>query len=167
MKRLAVSLMLTAGFVVAASPAWTQSKSAAGFDKLKTLVGQWQGQKSDGKPVTMTYELVSNGSSLMETIEPGGEENMVTMYLAEGDHLLLTHYCSMGNQPRMRAQVPAGEIKALDFAFVDATNMAKPTDAHMDHVTFTFQDKGHFSQVWTLRKEGQDMPMTFTLARKK
>ena len=52
-------------------------QSNAGFEKLKSLAGQWQGTKPDGKPVTVTYQIASGGNSLVETIEPSGEPSMI------------------------------------------------------------------------------------------
>jgi hypothetical protein len=103
----------------------------------------------------------------MEILDPISEPSMATIYHLDGDKLVMTHYCSIGNQPRMLAQVPAGEIKNLSFTFVDATNLAKPSDGHMRYLTLTFQDKDHLTQVWTWRQDGKDMPATFNLVRNK
>jgi hypothetical protein len=92
---------------------------------------------------------------------------MVTIYHCDGDQLMLTHYCMLNNQPRMRAQVPAGEVKQLTFSFVDAANMAKPTDKHMSGVVITFQDNDHMMQEWTLTADGKATPTVFHLTRKK
>ena len=40
---------------------------------------------------------------------------------------------------------------ALDF-FVDVTNLAQPTDAHMHNMSFTFLDRDHFIQEWILSR---------------
>lgn len=144
-----------------------QPQSNAGFEKLKSLAGQWQGTKPDGKPVTVTYQVVSGGNSLLETIEPSGEPSMITIYHPDGNKLMMTHYCSVGNQPRMSTQAPAGEIKTLNFAFIDATNMAKPSDPHMRSLTITFPDKDRLTQTWAMMMEGKEMPVTFNLQRKK
>lgn len=167
MKRFAVLLLTLAALVWIATPALAQSKAAPGFEKLKSLVGEWQGKKADGQTVNVSYQLISNGSSLMETLTPTKEPSMVTIYHLDGDNLTMTHYCSMANQPRMRAAAEMGEIKKLDFAFVDATNLANAGDAHMSHVVLNFQDKNHFSQEWTMSKDGQKMPAMFSFERKK
>jgi len=36
-----------------------QTKTHAGFEKLKSLVGVWEGKRSDGRAVKVTYELIS------------------------------------------------------------------------------------------------------------
>ena len=144
-----------------------ESKTSTGLEPLKFLVGDWQGKGSDGKLVRASYQLTSGDTSLLETITPAQEPSMTTLYHVDGRHLMLTHYCSLGNQPRMIADLPRGEVKTLRFAFLDATNLESPTSPHMHKVTFTVQDKDHFAQEWVLSKDGKEMPMVFTFERKK
>lgn len=133
-------------------------KGSAHLETLKSLVGNWKGTDKDGNPVSISYKLVSDGKALMETLGMGElKENMVTIYHLDGDQLMLTHYCSMGNQPRMRAQTTKDE-KTLAFSFVDATNLSSPNDAHMRKVVFVFQDNDHFTQEWTMRAKRKDAP---------
>lgn len=166
MKR-GLAFVLAVAIIALSTPMlMAQNGATAGFDKLKSLAGEWHGKAPDGKEVTVSYQLVSGGSSLMETIVPDNEPSMVTLYHPDGDALMLTHYCSLANQPRMRATVPKGDIKKLDFAFVDASNLASAEAAHMHNLAITFQDADHITQVWTLLKEGKEMPMTFNLERK-
>ncbi len=141
--------------------------SSAGLEPLKFLIGKWEGKAPDGKVVRATYELTSGGSVLEETLVKDKEPSMKTLYHVAGNRLMLTHYCSLGNQPRMAADVPKGEFKTLQFAFVDASNLATPNDAHMHQLTFNVQDHDHITQDWVLSKDGQDMTHTFTLQRKK
>jgi len=137
MKRCAFILLAFAVIALLTSSILAQNKSArapaaVGFEKLKSLVGEWQGTGTQGS-TNVTYQLVSNGSALMETLMPPNEPSMVTLYHRDGDKLMMTHYCSFGNQPRMRAEVPAGEIKNLNFTFVDATNMANSSQGHSNY----------------------------------
>ena len=45
-----------------------------------------------------------------------GKEDMISMFSVDGDHVLLTHYCAMGNQPRMVAGAsPDGKSFTFDF----------------------------------------------------
>jgi hypothetical protein len=50
---------------------------------------------------------------------------------------------------RMRA--PASASGPIEFKFVDATNLATPSDPHMDHVKVTISEGGAFSQEWFFR----------------
>ena len=167
MKRCLSILLSLAVITLSANSVLAQSQAAAGFDRLKLLVGEWQGETPDGQPLTVSYEILSGGSALMETRPPAKEPSMVSVFHLDGDQLMMTHYCSVGNQPRMRADVPAGEIENLSFTFVDMTNLAKPSDGHMRNLTFSFQDNDHVTQVWTWRQDGKDTPSTFNLERKK
>ena len=166
MKRCASILLSFTAMALMTNPVLAQSKATAGFKKLKSLVGEWQGTGPHGK-VNVSYQLISGGSALMETLEPSSEPSMATIYHLDGNKLAMTHYCSIGNQPRMLAEAPSGEIKNINFTFVDAANLAKPSDGHMTNLTLIFEDKDHLKQVWTWRQDGKDIPATFTLERKK
>lgn len=133
-----------------------QSESEPGFDKLKSLVGEWKGISPDGSPVRLTYELSSGGSALVETLEPGGDHpSMISVYHRDGNDLMMTHYCALQNQPRMRASVTDSKVKKIDFSFVDATNLSDPSAEHMHSLLVTFLDDDHIAQEWTLSKEGE------------
>ena len=132
----------------------------AGFEKMKPLVGNWQGKANDGKPVKISYALVSGGSALVETIQAESEPGMVTVYHPDGDRLMMTHYCSLNNQPRMRADTAPVESGKLVFNFVDATNMPSTDAMHMHKLVVTFVDKDHYVQEWTWKggeKEGTEV----------
>ena len=146
---------------LAVAPAW---------EKLKTLVGEWKGRytgaDSEGMgEVRLSYKLVSNGTSLMETMESGHDVNMITMYHLDGNRILATHYCSMGNQPRLATPGLSANGKTLMFSLVDATNVSGPDAELMQGLVVTFQDANHFSQAWTSRLEGKDQVGTFTYTR--
>jgi hypothetical protein len=135
------------------------------FGPLASLVGEWQGKNPEGKPMTASYQWASGGTSLVETLTMAEKPAMTTMYHADKGELMLTHYCALGNQPRMRAAMPKGDAKTLAFNFVDATNLATRTDAHMHNMSFSFQD--HFSQEWVLSKDGKELTHRLEFARVK
>jgi hypothetical protein len=92
---------------------------------------------------------------------------MVTVIHPDGDDLLLTHYCAVGNQPRMKAPGKTDGNKVA-FAFVGATNMKSDKDMHMHNVTFTFVDKDTLKAEWTVYMDGKASGTTaFELKRKK
>jgi hypothetical protein len=156
-------LFLRTSLVAAAPP---ESKGAAAMEKMKSLEGVWEGKDPEGNPVIISYKLVSAGSSMEETIDHGkmGKGAMVTMYHLDGDKLMMTHYCSMGNQPRMR--MTNSTPTSLAFSFIDGTNMSKD-DAHMHKLVITWTDKDHINHEWTMRAKGKDeSPTVFKLARK-
>jgi hypothetical protein len=55
----------------------------------------------------VSYQLISGGAAIMERIMPPNEPSMVSIYHLDGDKLMMTHYCSAGNQPRMQAEAQA------------------------------------------------------------
>jgi hypothetical protein len=61
----------------------------------------------------------------------------------------------MGNQPRMRAKGLSKDGAKLEFGYVDATNLAKPKADHMHALVITFTDENHFSEDWTMMKDGK------------
>jgi hypothetical protein len=161
---------LAAGFaalVLAATlPAAGGPASNPAWEKLKTLGGTWQGTV-EGKPVSVTYSLVSNGTALMESLTGEHDTHMVTMYHPDGGTVLATHYCAAGNQPRMRAQAAAGAAQSLDFQFVDATNVSGSTGEVMRRLVVTFQGPDHFTQAWTSSAGGKEQTTDFVYTRKK
>jgi hypothetical protein len=140
---------------------------SAGFERMKSLVGEWTGKSGDGKPVTISYALVSDGSALMEKLGMAHESDMVTLYHPDGDGLMMTHYCSAHNQPRMRAGKVSPESRRIAFDFLDATNLASPDAGHMHRLVVTFEDRNRIVQEWTWREKGKEKIETFTLERKK
>ncbi len=166
MKRTMIALAL-GGLVLGAGQILAQTKAHPGFEKLKSLVGVWEGKTSDGRAVKVSYQLISGGQGLMEILAAAEEDEMVTVYHPDGPRLRLTHYCSAGNQPRMQAEVPAGEIKNLKFSFIDATNMEDHAAGHIHSLAIAFDGKDQMTQVWIWRQDGHSAPMTFTLKRKK
>ncbi|MBL8186616.1 MAG: hypothetical protein JNK38_01340 [Acidobacteria bacterium] len=167
MRKLISIIFLLSVVALFAVSAQAQSKAAPAFDKLKALAGEWQGKTLEGTTGKVNYRIASGGSAVIETLMPANEPEMVSVYHRDGDSLVLTHYCSAGNQPRMRAEVPTGDINKLEFKFVDATNLKHATDGHINHMTITFQDKDHITVVWVWREKGKEVPMTINLERKK
>ena len=148
-------------------PSQAADASYTSLAPLKFLVGEWKGTDADGKSYQTTYALSSGGTSLSETLTTPDSPPMTTMYYSDGDQLMLTHYCSLNNQPRMRAGGVKEGDKFITFTFVDATNLKNPTDVHMHQLSIEVKDHDHFTQTWTLSKAGKDVPKVFTFERVK
>jgi hypothetical protein len=138
-----------------------------GWERMKSLVGEWEGRYEGKAPVHVSYKIVSKGTTLMETISNADEPDMVTMYTPDGGRVLMTHYCSAGNQPRMRAEAMSPDPKKISFGFVDVSGLATPGASHMHHLDVTFKDPDHFAQQWTYRADGKDMVSTFEFTRRR
>ena len=141
-------------------------KPSKGFSQLTPLVGEWEGQTPDGKPVRASYRIVSGGTALLEDLRMGGEPEMVTVYHPDGDRVAVTHFCTSGNQPQMETAPITGDAKQFSFEFVRATNLASPSDGHMHHLTVTLVDKDHFTEEWTWQEGGAGHAALFHFTRK-
>ncbi|HEY3972290.1 MAG TPA: hypothetical protein VGM18_04750 [Candidatus Sulfotelmatobacter sp.] len=91
---------------------------------------------------------------------------MISMFNLDGpDKLLMTHYCAVGNQPRMQASVsPDG--KTITFTYVGATNLATPDAGHMQQMVLTVLDDNHHTEDWIFVDHGKEMKQFFDLRRK-
>ena len=165
MRPFRIAAISLAVLVLAAAVARAESAAKQSFDQVKTLAGVWEGKNSTGEPLKVSFRLTAGGSALMSEIEGHGED-MISMFHLDNDRLILTHYCTAGNQPRMVASLsPDG--KSIRFSFLDATNLASPNDGHMDHVLFTMADADHHTEDWVFVKDGKEMHERFDLQRAK
>ncbi len=170
MKRITLLSTLAAAILVlalSASVTAGDSKGQVGFDKLKALLGEWEGQTQDGSPRQASYQLISGGTALMETLQSEAEPPMVTIYNVDRDRVALTHYCTANNQPRMQTEPIAGDPKGLDFTFTGGTNLTSADHPHIDGLVVTFQDEDHFTQKWSWKESGNDEFTTIQFTRKK
>ena len=150
--------------VLAASFAFAASAANTSFEQLKSLGGSWEGKGSNGEPVQVSYRVTSNGSALMSEIK--GKEDMISMFNLDGERLLMTHYCAVGNQPRMVAS-PSPDGKTITFQFLDATNLATPDAGHMNRLVISMADANHHTEEWVYNDHGKEMKEVFDLWRKK
>jgi hypothetical protein len=150
---LAVLVLLLFGF----------NASGSDFDRMKMLVGSWEANGPYGKAV-VEYKLVSSGNALMETMK-SDHGDMVTLYHRDGDGMLATHYCAMGNQPRMRLRKSSGD--ALEFGFLDVSNRKSPDDPYVSKLVIRFKDADHVVEEYTWTEGGKEGRSEFNLTRVK
>lgn len=123
---------------------------------IKSMVGDWVQVDEDGKAtdvVMSKMRLTAGGSAILEILFPGTDHEMVSVYYQDGDKLMLTHYCMLGNQPTLQARF-GDDKNQLVFDFVAGTNM-KPTDSHMHRGTFTRIDKNCMRSDWENYVDGK------------
>jgi hypothetical protein len=142
----------------------------AGLERFKQLAGEWVGKEASGQagmPVHVKYKVTAGGSAVVETLFPDSEHEMVSVIHPDGDDLVLTHYCMLGNQPQMRASAK-GDGNTVAFKFARATNLKSDKEMHMHDVTFTFVDKDTLKTEWVNFNEGKPGErVVFELKRKK
>lgn len=149
----------------------TVSTNAA-LEKMKTLVGTWVTIDKDGKPtdeVVSVIKLTAGGSAIHETLFPGQPHEMVSLYTVDGQDLVMTHYCMLGNQPRMKAHAKSLTNK-LNFEFAGGSNLDPKKDKHMHSATLIIVDADHFEVEgigWENGAPAKEMCNGMKLARKK
>lgn len=148
------TLWLGLGGTVAQAADTNNTNATAAFDKLKTLAGNWEATTKRGK-VTASYELISNGSALVEHLNVPGESEMMTVYHLDGDHLVLTHYCTAGNQPHMQAEAYDPASSRIVFNFTGGGNMSDPNVGHMHNVTLKVASANAFTADWTFQENSK------------
>jgi hypothetical protein len=145
--------------LVAGRAAWAADDKGVdartAFDRLKGLAGEWTCQVHDerhghlsDKPLKVVYRVTANGSALMETLFPGTDHEMVTMYTLDGDDLRLTHYCAAKNQPHLKLDRSASKPDTLVFAFDGGTNLDPEKDSHMHSGRIFFREGDRVESEW-------------------
>ena len=127
------------------------------FERMKQLVGSWEGTMDMGKgpeKITAGYKLTSGGSAIVETVFEGAPTEMVTVYHDDHDRkLTMTHYCMLGNQPKMVLKGMTDDELIFDLS--EDAGLDVSTETHMHAVTITFDGKGNMTQRWTEFKDGK------------
>ncbi|MES2788491.1 MAG: hypothetical protein V4719_02645 [Planctomycetota bacterium] len=144
----------------------------AGLEKMKTLVGTWVVADKDGKPtdsVVSVIKLTAGGSAVHETLFPDQPHEMVSIYTVDGPDLVMTHYCMLGNQPRMKASAKSPGNK-LNFEFAGGSNLDPKKDKHMHAASLTITDADHYEVEgigWENGGPAKEMCNGMKLVRKK
>jgi hypothetical protein len=134
-------------------PPVTHSKD---FEKMKGLVGVWEGKADMGKgmeQLKVTYELTSAGNAVVERFDAGKPHEMVTVYHDYNGKLTMTHYCSLGNQPRMELRNP-GENTMMFVLSERTPGLASLNETHMHALTIAVDGKDSITHTWTLYDKG-------------
>lgn len=146
------------------------------FERLKALAGTWEGSASGegeeaaaeadatGK-VVHEFEVTASGHVLMERMGPNTDYEMVNMYHLDGSDLVLTHYCSSGNQPRMKFNAATSAPNRLVFDFDGGTNLDS-TPSHIHSAEIRLDGKDRLDSAWMAHEGDEEAgTMTFHLKR--
>jgi hypothetical protein len=158
-RRLALTCVALCCAAARTSAAQQPLDPHAAFDRLKSLAGTWEGRAGDettGPPATVVYRVASGGSVVQETLFPGTPHEMISMYHIADGSLVLTHYCALGNQPRMRLDAKASSAERLVFAFDGGTNFDPARDPHVHSGVIEFKGEALRNEwaSWQGGKEG-------------
>jgi hypothetical protein len=126
------------------------------FEKMKELVGVWEGKADMGKgpeQFKVTYELTSAGNAVVERFAAGQPHEMVTVYHDYNGKLAMTHYCSLGNQPHMELRNP-GENNLTFVLSEKNPGLVSLNEMHMHALTIAVEGKDSITSTWTLYDKG-------------
>jgi hypothetical protein len=125
-----------------------------GFSAIQALEGTWiAAAAADGqKPNTLVFRSTAGGSAIVESMSPGSDHEMLNVYTNDDRGVMLTHYCIMGNQPRMR--LASAKDGVLKFEYVDGGNLKSRDEAHMDSVEITIKGD-RLTQDWAMYQDGK------------
>ncbi len=127
------------------------------FEKMKELVGVWQGTTDMGKgpqSIKATYELTSAGNAVIERLFVGLPHEMVSVYYDYNGRLNMTHYCSLGNQPHMELMNP-GEKNMLFMLSEKNPNLVSVKEDHMHSLIISFEGSDSITQSWSRYEKGE------------
>ena len=159
MKPLVLPLLafaLAASVHAAAPKAPAAPDSAAVFEKLKSLAGEWRGYVGKpGNPGGIDYRVTAGGTVVMETLFPGTDHEMVSMYFLNRGNLTLTHYCAAGNQPEMVYDRKHSTADELVFKFDGGRGFSMRDDLHIHEGTIKLHDSRHIEAAWTTWNQGK------------
>jgi hypothetical protein len=165
----AVAIACLGVTTLSAQPAESNDKY---FDRLKALVGEWQGPyewsgaRSGKGDYQARYSLTGLGSAVVEDlITPGGEIAMTSIYHRDGADLRMTHYCATRVQTRMKATSIDEPQETVRFSFVDATNLQGPDAPHVNGFAIRFHDADHVTLFFTFTARGETSQERIELRR--
>jgi hypothetical protein len=144
----------------------------AALEKMKKLAGTWLLADKDGKPtdqIASIIKVTAGGSAIHETLFPGQPHEMISIYTVDGSDLVMTHYCVLGNQPRMKAD-PKSPANQIVWRFVGGTNLDPKKDKHMHEATLTIVDDDRLEVNgigWENGAPAKEMCCGLKLVRKK
>lgn len=165
---IVLSVCLFAASVVAQDTEVPKHEGSKELQKIKGLVGSWVGEMDHGKgpqPVQIVYRVTAAGSAVVETFNPGTPMEMVTMYHDQRGKLVMTHYCMLGNQPKMRLVNASDKQLALDLV---KKSGIKEDEPHMNALTIDFLDTDRIRHTWGCCEGGDKIKnMTVEFKRKK
>ena len=154
----AAAVMAASGADAADTGAKAKLDGKAALERLKQLAGEWRGHVTtpDGPEASVVYGVTAGGSTVTERLFPGTAHEMFTLYHLDGGELVLTHYCAMGNQPRMRlVQATGTDPLELKFDFAGGANVDPAKDAHMHAGRIVLRGADRLEAEWAVYDKGK------------
>ena len=149
-------LALCASIAIADESAKRPQPKSDNLKAICALEGTWTQIKPETsagqKPARLTFRPTAGGSAVMETMNAGSDHEMLNVYTEDEKGVLLTHYCMLGNQPRMR--LTSIKDGVMTFEYVDAGNLKSRDEMHMDSLVITVKGD-RMTQDWSMYQDGK------------
>ena len=126
---------------------------SAAFQRMKSLVGKWSADSPMMGKMNTEFRLIAGDSVIEERFGEGTPMEMLSVYHDVNGKLMMTHYCALRNQPRMRLTKSTADSLTFDLVPTPGLNAAK--DMHMHGATYTFIDANHFKLEGVSWKDGK------------
>ena len=135
--------------------------SQADYERLKSLSGDWflvSGVRlgvelePNLEDPFLTYAVSSGGHSVVEKLFAGKPNEMTSVYYLDSGRLMMHHYCSLGNQPRMIAVADPGD--EIAFRLIGVSNMKDENELHISSHALEFNGPDELTAVWGATQEG-------------
>ena len=158
------STLLLIMVTLAPAAAKADAEAIQAFESLKTLVGGWKREGDDGNAFRIDFSTTANETVLIENWMHNGKSHSLTLYHADGDSILATHYCPQGNQPRLRL-IPDNSGKEISFELQDVTNLASADASHQHALSFDIITGDEIVRKESYQQGGEVAPSQMRLVR--
>ena len=156
MKSVCPLLCFAATAIAGDPPEMTNTRSAE-LERVAMLEGTWNGVMDMGQgeqEIVVIYKVTGGGSTVIETTHAGTPHEMVSVYHDDdNDRLTMTHYCMLGNQPRMNLRY--SDDSSVSLSLSDGSSLANSGEPHMHALRLEFGDEDAITQHWTMYDESR------------
>lgn len=132
--------------------------AGACFARLQTMAGSYEVDfEGQSEPSKVIWDNVSGGHAISEKLNAGTPHEMVSLYFLEGENLVVTHYCAIGNRPTLRLDRARSTRDEWFFDYDPATTGIDPkSDAHIHAAHFKWLDGGSLDAEWVFWMDGAE-----------
>jgi hypothetical protein len=120
------------------------------YDRIVSLAGDWSGHMEDpiaGPLVSVTFEVVSGGKAVVETLRPSDALPSTTVYFLAGGKLRAVQYSPAGNQPAYKLGAASTTELAL-LEFDGGTGFDANHDGHVHKGELRFVSPDRIEHRW-------------------
>lgn len=90
---------------------------------LASLEGRWEGMDLGGDLVDIQYQVIGDGSMIIEILGPDHQKEMATVFAKSNNDLTATHFCASGNKTEMRFNPAMSTPDRLVFEYVSLSGV--------------------------------------------